>query len=65
VGGAAFRWADDTGNPAPGSTTWSVLGADGDHSPSKASFMINYRVADLRSLLETLRGEGCNVLENG
>jgi len=25
--------------------------------------MINYRVADLESLLEALRSEGCNVLE--
>jgi predicted enzyme related to lactoylglutathione lyase len=25
--------------------------------------MVNYRVADLHSLLEALRGEGCNVLE--
>lgn len=28
-----------------------------------ASFMINYRIADLLAVLQTLRSEGCNVLE--
>ena len=63
-GGAAFRWADETGNPAAGTTIWSVGGADGDHfAPGKSSFMINYRVADLHGLLAALRREGCDVLE--
>ena len=34
-----------------------------DFAPSKSSFMVNYRVAALHSLLEALRGEGCHVLE--
>lgn len=63
-GGAAFRWADDAGNPAAGTTVWSVAGADGAYfAPSTAPFMINYRVADLGALLQTLRDEGCNVLD--
>jgi predicted enzyme related to lactoylglutathione lyase len=63
-GGAAFKWTDDAGAPVAGTTIWSVGSADGDHyAPSKASFMINYRVADLAALLETLRKEGCNVLD--
>jgi len=63
-GGSAFRWTDDAGKPVGGTTVWSVSSADGDHfAPSKALFMINYRVADLRGLLEALRAEGCNVLE--
>ena len=63
-GGAAFRWTDDAGNPKAGTTIWSVGSADGDtYAPSKSSFMINYRVADLRALLQALRSEGCNVLE--
>jgi predicted enzyme related to lactoylglutathione lyase len=62
-GGAAFSWADDTGNPTKGTTIWSV-GADGDYfAPSASPFMINYRVADLATLLRALRDEGCNVLE--
>ena len=63
-GGTAFRWTDDAGGPTAGTTVWSIGGADGNHfAPSTSSFMINYRVADLQALLQTLRNEGCNVLE--
>ncbi len=31
--------------------------------PSSASFMINFRVADLDALLAALRTEGCNVMD--
>ena len=63
-GGAAFTWADNTGTPTNGTTIWSVGGSDGGQfAPSKAPFMINYRVADLASLLAELRKEGCNVLD--
>jgi len=63
-GGAAFRWTDEDGKPTTGTTIWSIGGADGDcFAPSKSSFMINYRVADLHGVLQALRGEGCNVLE--
>ena len=63
-GGAAFSWADDAGNPATGSTIWCVGAADnGNFAPSTAPFMVNYRVADLASLLQALRDEGCEVLE--
>ena len=61
-GGAAFRWVDAAGAPAKGTTVWSV--GDGSHfTPSNATFMVNYRVADLRGLLKQLREEGCQVLE--
>ncbi len=63
-GGAAFRWADADGKPAPGTTIWSVAETGGDYfAPSTSTFMVNYRVADLRTLLDALRAEGCNVLE--
>ena len=63
-GGTAFTWADDDGKPMKGTTIWSVGDAAGDYfAPSKSSFMINYRVADLAALLALLRREGCNVLE--
>jgi predicted enzyme related to lactoylglutathione lyase len=32
-------------------------------APGKSSFMVNYRVADLAALLQALRDEGCEVLE--
>ncbi len=31
--------------------------------PGKSPFMINFRVADLESLLAALRSEGCTVME--
>ncbi|NJN63520.1 MAG: VOC family protein [Acidobacteria bacterium] len=63
-GGAAFTWTDAEGNQTKGTTIWSVGAADGDHfAPSKSTFMINYRVEDLESLLQALREEGCDVLE--
>ena len=63
-GGAAFRWADDAGNPSGGTTVWSVGEEANDYyAPSKAPFMVNYRVADLHALLKALRSEGCDVLD--
>lgn len=62
-GGTAFRWANDAGAPENGTTVWSI-GDGSQFSPSKASFMINYRVADLHSLLKALREEGCQVMDN-
>jgi predicted enzyme related to lactoylglutathione lyase len=63
-GGTAFTWADAAGNPARGTTVWSISGATGEHfAPSQSSFMVNYRVADLAAVLQALRDEGCNVLE--
>ena len=63
-GGAAFRWMDADGKPEAGTTIWTVADADSDYfAPSSSSFMVNYRVADLRALLEALRAEGCNVID--
>jgi predicted enzyme related to lactoylglutathione lyase len=63
-GGAAFTWTDESGEPTKGTTVWSVSSAEGEYfAPSTATFMINYRVADLAALLQALREEGCTVLE--
>jgi predicted enzyme related to lactoylglutathione lyase len=63
-GGAAFPWSDGEGRPTGGTTIWNIAEATTDYyAPSQASFMVNYRVADLRGLLEALRAEGCDVLE--
>ena len=63
-GGTAFSWTDDTGNPPKGTTAWSIGPADGKaFAPSTSSFMVNYRVDDLASLLQALREEGCDVLD--
>jgi len=61
-GGAAFRWVDAAGAPVNGTTAWLVSDGSG-FAPSNASFMVNYRVADLHGLLKLLREEGCQVLD--
>jgi predicted enzyme related to lactoylglutathione lyase len=61
-GGTAFRWVDAAGVPANGTTAWAVSNGS-NFAPSNASFMINYRVADLPGLLKALREEGCEVLD--
>jgi predicted enzyme related to lactoylglutathione lyase len=61
-GGAIFQW----GGPesSPGMTIWSPFAQDTNKmAPSAASFMINFRVADLDALLAALRTENCNVLD--
>lgn len=63
-GGAAFEWKDDAGQPVGGTTAWCISAADSGHfAPGSASFMVNYRVADLDALLQALRDEGCQVLD--
>ncbi|HYX21371.1 MAG TPA: VOC family protein [Thermoanaerobaculia bacterium] len=63
-GGAAFRWTDADGQPVRGTTAWLIAPADSKQfAPSRAPFMINYRVDDLAALLAALRAEGCRVLE--
>jgi predicted enzyme related to lactoylglutathione lyase len=63
-GGAVFSWADADGKPNTGMTTWSVSDASSNYfEPSTATFMINYRVADLHALLAQLRKEGCTVID--
>ncbi len=63
-GGSAFRWTDTDGKPVGGTTAWSIMPAEDDtFAPGTASFMVNYRVADILALLKSLREEGCNVLD--
>ena len=60
-GGVVFRWADDPAS-GHGSTTWNPFPADTTYfAPGTSSFMINYRVADLRALMAALQAEGCQV----
>ena len=63
-GGTAFTWTDADGNATPGTTVWAIHAPDSDHyAPSASTFMVNYRVEDLTTLLQTLRDEGCDVLD--
>ena len=59
--GASFEWHDDP-RADSGSTAWNVFPADTKYfGAGTQSFMINFRVADLTSLLTQLRAEGVNV----
>jgi predicted enzyme related to lactoylglutathione lyase len=61
-GGATFQWAAGNTDERPGATVWSVMPVESTYfAPSQASFMINYRVANLAEMLDTLRAEGCDV----
>ena len=63
-GGAAFDWVGSDGKPTGGTTAWLIVPQDSEQfAPGNASFMVNYRVADLHALVATLRAEGCNVLD--
>ena len=63
-GGAVFNWTDSEGKPVAGATAWNIAKQESDQfAPSNASFMVNYRVADLHGLIAALKSEGCNVLE--
>lgn len=58
-GGASFTWTD-----SGGTTAWLVAPEESNQfAPSKASFMVNYRVDDLHALVAALKAEGCNVLD--
>lgn len=63
-GGHAFRWSGPDNPDGVGTTVWSPFKADtGYFAPSSASFMVNYRVADLHALLAVLRAEGVQVMD--
>lgn len=61
-GGVVFQWSTPE-NPTPnGTTIWSIFEESSQYfAPSKAPFMVNYRVEDLDALLDALRAEGCEV----
>jgi len=62
-GGAIFRWPNDKAADQ-GVTVWHVAGKDSQwFNPSQSSFMINYRVDDLDTLLEQLRAAGVAVIQ--
>ena len=59
--GYTFKWKDkDSGSL--GTTVWSTFKQDTKYfNPGDKDFMINYRVADLKALLEELKSEGVQI----
>ena len=61
-GGTAFRWKSEANPSGDGTTVWNVFEDSSNYfSPSRAPFMVNYRVDKLHPLLAALRAEGCQV----
>ena len=63
-GSVAFSCPNDEEQRKRAQTIWSLFPSDTKYfDPSKAPFMINYRVENLASLLEQLRNEDVEVDE--
>lgn len=61
-GAAILQWEDDTAEDN-GVTVWRAADPDSDwFSPSKSTFMINYRVNDLEAMVEQLTDAGIEIL---
>jgi len=62
TGGVAFRWREFFQRDRTGLTAWAIFPRDTTYfRPSRANFMMNFRVADLDGLLEALRREGVTI----
>jgi predicted enzyme related to lactoylglutathione lyase len=62
-GFAILEWENDTAEDK-GATVWRVADRDSDwFSPSKSTFMINYRVDDLEAMVEQLTAAGIDILQ--
>jgi predicted enzyme related to lactoylglutathione lyase len=60
-GGAVLKWPDDKAEDE-GLTVWHVADKDSVwFSPSESSFMINYRVDDMASMVEQLKAGGVKI----
>jgi len=57
-----FKWAEDPGSQTTGSTTFAIFKEDAENfNPGEKSYMINFRVSDLRALLAELKADGVTV----
>jgi predicted enzyme related to lactoylglutathione lyase len=60
--GTSFEWRELEGQK--GYTVWGPMSEGTDYfDPSRAPFMINYRVKDLRGLVERLRSDGVDATD--
>jgi len=58
-GGCSFDWRDGKNPKKKGATVWSTFEAKTDYfGPGRQTFMVNYRVANLKKVLAQLRKEG-------
>ena len=63
-GGSSFEWREKDNPDVVGTTVWSPFPETTKYfDPTRAPFMINYRVADLDAMLAQLRAAGATVDE--
>ncbi|MCW3061276.1 MAG: Glyoxalase/Bleomycin resistance protein/Dioxygenase family protein [Capsulimonas sp.] len=61
-GEVMFKWRGAEPSTEEGVTVWAPFPEDTDYfEPTKAAFMVNYRVDDLDALLEALTAEGVEI----
>ncbi len=61
--GAVFKWRSLEDDAKTCQTAWSLFSKKSDHfAPSQKEHMFNYRVENLKELLEVLRKEGVQVV---
>jgi predicted enzyme related to lactoylglutathione lyase len=61
-GAVTFRWRQNEDRPMGALTVWAIFPKSTEYfNPSQASFMMNFRVADLDALLEALKEEGVEI----
>lgn len=62
--GTTFEWKSATNIEEKGFTQWSPMDSKREYfKPSEKEFMINYRVENLEKLVEILRSEGVQILD--
>jgi len=61
-GAVTFNWCDANEPTRSGMTVWAIFPRDSKYfDPSRAGFMMNFRVADLDGLLEKLQEKGVEI----
>lgn len=62
--GALFESRNANAPEQPTYLQWSTMSQDSDHfKPSKSPFMINYRVENIEALVDQLKAQGVEVLD--
>ncbi len=62
--GTTFEWRDAENSSQKASTSWCTFPQDTQYfNPSHKSFMINYRVENLATLLDELKKEGVTIVD--
>jgi predicted enzyme related to lactoylglutathione lyase len=61
-GAVTFKWHDSAESGREGMTVWAIFPKSTTYfQPSRAEFMMNFRVADLDGLLQALKEEGVEI----